>query len=98
MHASNSTFQHLLHDRYGHLTWEWAAGLRSYLHPSLYALLYWFLQALHLDYPLFIAKGPQLLQACCAALTDLAVYRISLHMHGMHVAKYDTLRILVIKA
>ncbi len=23
--------------RYGHLTWEWGAGIRSYLHPLLFA-------------------------------------------------------------
>lgn len=26
--------------RYGHKTWEWAAGLRGYLHPLLFAALY----------------------------------------------------------
>lgn len=25
---------------YGHLTWEWAAGIRSYVHPLLFAALY----------------------------------------------------------
>ena len=25
---------------YGYRTWEWAAGLRGYLHPSIFALLY----------------------------------------------------------
>ena len=23
--------------RYGHLTWEWGAGIRSYVHPLLFA-------------------------------------------------------------
>ncbi len=32
--------------RYGHLTWEWAAGLRSYAHPLLFATLYSLLKAL----------------------------------------------------
>ncbi len=25
---------------YGHLTWEWAAGVRGYAHPAIFAALY----------------------------------------------------------
>ena len=73
--------------RYGHLTWEWAAGIRSYLHPSLYAVLFWVLRALRCDTAALVAKGPQLLQACFAAVADVAVYRISLVLHGKHAAR-----------
>lgn len=37
--------------RYGHLTWEWKKGIRSYLHPLLFALLYKVMGFLHLDTP-----------------------------------------------
>lgn len=35
---------------YGYLTWEWVLGLRSYLYPSLIALLYKLLEVVRLDY------------------------------------------------
>lgn len=40
--------------RYGHLTWEWKKGIRSYLHPLLFAALYKVLAFLRLDTPLFM--------------------------------------------
>lgn len=43
-------------DRYGHLTWEWKKGIRSYLHPMLFALLYKILALLHLDTPLVMVN------------------------------------------
>ena len=73
--------------RYGHLTWEWAAGLRSYLHPSLYALLYFVLAALRVDAPILIAKGPELLQAVFAAITDVYVYKLGLILFNVEVAR-----------
>ncbi|XP_024976970.1 GPI mannosyltransferase 3 isoform X3 [Cynara cardunculus var. scolymus] len=39
---------------YGHLTWEWTKGIRSYLHPMIFAVLYKVLSVLHLDTPLFM--------------------------------------------
>lgn len=37
--------------RYGHLTWEWKQGIRSYLHPMLFVPLYRLLALLRLDIP-----------------------------------------------
>ncbi|KAK6151508.1 hypothetical protein DH2020_014143 [Rehmannia glutinosa] len=39
---------------YGHLTWEWKKGIRSYLHPVLFAALYKVLAFLRLDIPWFM--------------------------------------------
>lgn len=36
---------------YGDLTWEWQKGIRSYLYPSLVAVLYTILKYTGLDYP-----------------------------------------------
>lgn len=36
---------------YGHLTWEWKKGVRSYLHPMVFALLYKVLALFGLDKP-----------------------------------------------
>lgn len=38
-------------DRYGYLTWEWKRGIRSYLHPMLFAFLYKVLHLTGLDTP-----------------------------------------------
>ncbi|KAL6629703.1 hypothetical protein ACP70R_029468 [Stipagrostis hirtigluma subsp. patula] len=46
---------------YGHLTWEWKRGLRSYLHPLIFAALYKFLALLRLDTPWFMVMAPRLL-------------------------------------
>jgi GPI mannosyltransferase 3 len=73
--------------RYGHLTWEWAAGLRSYLHPTIYALFYWALKFLRADSSLLVAKGPRLVQALFAALADIYVYKLSLLLFGSIVAR-----------
>jgi hypothetical protein len=40
--------------RYVHLTWEWQRGLRSYLHPLIFAALYKILALLRLDTPWFM--------------------------------------------
>lgn len=34
---------------YGHVTWEWTAGLRSYIHPLLFTPPWLLLKALHID-------------------------------------------------
>lgn len=36
---------------YGALTWEWQKGIRSYLYPSIVAVLYTILKFTGLDYP-----------------------------------------------
>jgi hypothetical protein len=43
--------------RYGHLTWEWQRGLRSYLHPLIFAALYKILALLRLDTPWFMVTA-----------------------------------------
>lgn len=43
---------------YGVLTWEWAEGIRSFIHPLLYALLYKLLEILSLDNTFFLVRTP----------------------------------------
>lgn len=62
---------------YGHLTWEWAAGLRSYAHPLLFAAPYAVLKALRLDASWAVAWVPLLVQALAAAATDLYVAKLA---------------------
>lgn len=42
---------------YGYLSWEWVAGIRSYIYPLLIAALYKTLALLRLDYPLAIVSA-----------------------------------------
>uniref|UniRef100_A0A5B6YXW7 Mannosyltransferase n=1 Tax=Davidia involucrata TaxID=16924 RepID=A0A5B6YXW7_DAVIN len=73
---------------YGHLTWEWKKGIRSYLHPVLFALLYKVLALFHLDTPWFMVKAPRLLQSILSAVGDLYLYKLSQVIFGEHVAQW----------
>ena len=74
------------HASYGHLTWEWAAGLRSYAHPLLFAAPYALLRALRLDSTWALVRLPLLLQALAAAATDAYVAELAGLLGGPQVA------------
>ncbi|KAK4802981.1 hypothetical protein SAY86_001184 [Trapa natans] len=73
---------------YGHLTWEWKRGIRSYLHPMVFALLYKVLALLGLDKPWLMVKAPRLLQSFLCAVGDLYVYKLSHALFDYHVARW----------
>lgn len=73
---------------YGHLTWEWKRGIRSYLHPLLFSFLYKVLAILGLDTPLFMIKAPRLLQSIFSAVGDFYLYKLSSALFGDYVAKW----------
>lgn len=73
---------------YGHLTWEWKRGIRSYLHPFLFTFLYKVLAILHLDTPWFMMRAPRLFQSIFAAAGDLFLYKFSDVVFGDHVARW----------
>ncbi|KAL0541870.1 hypothetical protein IC582_021948 [Cucumis melo] len=73
---------------YGHLTWEWKRGIRSYLHPLLFAFLYKVLALLGVDTPLLMIKAPRLLQSIFSAVGDFYLYRLSRALFGDYVAKW----------
>jgi len=60
----------------GHLTWEWKYGLRSYLHPLLFAALFKILQFANMDTPYFIIIGPKLLQALLSGIGDVCMIQV----------------------
>ncbi|KAG0280015.1 glycosylphosphatidylinositol anchor biosynthesis [Linnemannia gamsii] len=62
---------------YGYLTWEWLVGLRSVLHPAIFAALYKVLSLLGLDDGSLFIYAPRLLQALFAALGDFYAYRFA---------------------
>ncbi|XP_022639585.1 GPI mannosyltransferase 3 isoform X2 [Vigna radiata var. radiata] len=73
---------------YGHLTWEWKQGIRSYLHPLFFVPLYRLLALLHLDTPWLMMRAPRLLQSVFSAIGDLYLYKLSEVLFGDSVAKW----------
>jgi len=65
---------------YGHLTWEWRAGIRSYLHPLPFALLYKLLALLGLDSASWLSMAPKFMQAVLAGGTDYATVHLAARM------------------
>ncbi|XP_035774460.1 GPI mannosyltransferase 3-like [Anopheles albimanus] len=65
---------HRLAFGYGHLTWEWAAGIRSYLYPALIAGLYKVLAIFSLDTVELLTILPRILQALFSAYADYRFY------------------------
>uniref|UniRef100_A0A1J3EZU7 Mannosyltransferase n=2 Tax=Noccaea caerulescens TaxID=107243 RepID=A0A1J3EZU7_NOCCA len=74
---------------YGYLTWEWKRGIRSYLHPMVFAFLYKVLQVTGLDTPYVMSKAPRLLQSIFSALGDLYLYKLSYSLYGENVARWS---------
>eukprot|EP00744_Colponema_vietnamica_P006613 GILI01009585.1.p1 GENE.GILI01009585.1~~GILI01009585.1.p1 ORF type:complete len:544 (-),score=100.96 GILI01009585.1:316-1788(-) len=75
---------------YGHLTWEWGSdkGIRGYLHPLLFSIVFWFLKLFGLDTPWLVAYSPRLVQGFLAAVGDFYVYKLARHLFGPKVAPY----------
>nr|XP_026498291.1 GPI mannosyltransferase 3 [Vanessa tameamea]XP_026498292.1 GPI mannosyltransferase 3 [Vanessa tameamea]XP_026498293.1 GPI mannosyltransferase 3 [Vanessa tameamea] len=60
---------------YGELTWEWQKGLRSYLYPSVVAVLYTILKFTGLDYADAVVFMPRILQAIISTAADYSFYK-----------------------
>ncbi|XP_052180477.1 mannosyltransferase APTG1 isoform X1 [Diospyros lotus] len=73
---------------YGYLTWEWEKGIRSYLHPMLFAFLYNVLALFRLDAPWIMIKAPRMFQSIFSAVGDLYIYKLSHVLFGNHVAQW----------
>ncbi|KAK8969474.1 Dol-P-Man:Man(7)GlcNAc(2)-PP-Dol alpha-1,6-mannosyltransferase [Platanthera guangdongensis] len=73
---------------YGHFTWEWKKGIRSYIHPLIFALLYKIMAFLGLDTPWFMMKAPRLLQSIISSIGDLYLYKLSKITFNNRVAKF----------
>ncbi|KAI0531492.1 hypothetical protein KFK09_001048 [Dendrobium nobile] len=73
---------------YGHLTWEWKKGIRSYLHPLVFALLYKVMAFLRLDTPWFMMKAPRFMQSMISSVGDLYLYKLSRVVFSDRVAKF----------
>ncbi|CAN1179055.1 Mannosyltransferase APTG1 [Linum perenne] len=87
-HWQSLEVAHRLVFGYGHLTWEWKKGIRSYLHPLLFAAFYKVLAVLGLDTPWIMVKSPRLLQALFSAFGDMYCYKLSAMIFGATVARW----------
>ncbi|XP_071952389.1 GPI mannosyltransferase 3-like [Antedon mediterranea] len=72
--------------KYGYLTWEWDIGIRGYLHPFIFAVLFKILQLLHLDFPLFLIHSPRMLQGVFSAIGDLHIYLFAKNLTSPNIA------------
>ncbi|XP_044756159.1 GPI mannosyltransferase 3 [Coccinella septempunctata] len=59
---------------YGYLTWEWEKGIRSYVYPVFFTILYKLLAILQLDTATLIILLPRILQAILTAYSDICFY------------------------
>ncbi|CAO1395837.1 unnamed protein product [Diamesa hyperborea] len=59
---------------YGHETWEWSKGIRSYFYPMLIAGLYKILALLKLDTVTLVVLVPRIMQAILSAYSDYRFY------------------------
>ncbi|VEU23876.1 DEKNAAC104874 [Brettanomyces naardenensis] len=60
---------------YGYLTWEWRLGLRSFLHPLLYSVVYRACDYLNLSY-LYVLNLPKVLDALIATVGEFYLVKL----------------------
>ncbi|NWW94178.1 PIGB mannosyltransferase, partial [Rhynochetos jubatus] len=75
-------------NNYGHLTWEWASGLRGYSYPLIFASIYKALQLLAKDDVQLLVWVPRLAQAALAAFADVKLYSLVRHLENAETAKW----------
>lgn len=72
-HCTSLTFS-IISFSYGHLTWEWTKGIRSYFYPTLFAAIYKVLDVLKIDSRIFLILLPRIFQALIASYADYRFY------------------------
>ena len=77
---------HLVYGK-GDLTWEWEYGLRSWLHPMLYAAPLAAGRALGVDNQAFVLYAPRVLQGLLAGAADVALHRLTRAMYAKDVER-----------
>jgi phosphatidylinositol glycan class B len=75
----------------GILSWEWKLGIRSSLHPMIFAGVYKLIAILGLQDTLLLLRAPRFLQAFFAAITDFYAFKLSSRMFGFETGKWTLL-------
>ncbi|ODV90519.1 glycosyltransferase family 22 protein [Tortispora caseinolytica NRRL Y-17796] len=76
---------------YGYLTWEWKHHIRSWIHPSIFILLYKCVDSLNLSETRWLILAPRLLQSVFAACADWATFVFAKRLFGVRPAKFALL-------
>ncbi|XP_061737648.1 GPI mannosyltransferase 3 isoform X1 [Nerophis ophidion] len=78
---------HMVFD-YGHLTWEWKAGLRGFTYPFIFAFIYKLLYFINCDSVYLLIWLPRVFQALLAAFADFKFFFLMRTLEGGQVAKW----------
>ncbi|KAM9409446.1 GPI mannosyltransferase 3 isoform 1-T4 [Pholidichthys leucotaenia] len=73
---------------YGYLTWEWKTGIRGFLYPLLFALLYKILHIINYDTALLLIWLPRIVQALLAAFADAKFFFLIQRLENQDVARW----------
>lgn len=71
---------------YGHLTWEWQEGIRSYIYPLLFAFVFKILNIFNADIPTMVIYLPRIIQAAFCAFGEFHIYKLAQLLYGASVA------------
>ncbi|XP_010607393.1 GPI mannosyltransferase 3, partial [Fukomys damarensis] len=87
-HWQSLEVAHRLAFGYGHLTWEWTAGLRGYTYPLIFASIYKTLHLLGRDSVQLLVWTPRLAQALLSAVADVKLYSLTKRLETQEVARW----------
>ncbi|KAM3877003.1 GPI mannosyltransferase 3 [Diretmus argenteus] len=73
---------------YGHLTWEWKAGIRGFSYPLFFAFIYKILHFISYDSVYLLIWLPRIIQALLAAFADVKFYLLIQTLEPPEVAKW----------
>ncbi|KAJ7986150.1 hypothetical protein DPEC_G00347800 [Dallia pectoralis] len=76
---------------HGYLTWEWAAGIRGFSYPLIFAALYKILHLFTYDAVQLLIWLPRVMQALLAALADIKLYSLIRSLEDTDTAKWTYL-------
>jgi phosphatidylinositol glycan class B len=78
----------------GKLTWEWSLGIRSSLHPMLFAGVYKAIQWMGLENTSLLVRGPRMLQAVFSASSDLFAFMLGSRLFGPECGRWTLFCVL----
>ncbi|XP_059212503.1 GPI mannosyltransferase 3 [Centropristis striata] len=73
---------------YGYLTWEWKAGIRGFIYPLFFAVIYKILHVINYDLVHLLIWLPRILQALFAAFADVKFFFLLRTLESPDVAKW----------
>ncbi|XP_056135421.1 GPI mannosyltransferase 3 isoform X2 [Lampris incognitus] len=74
--------------KYGHLTWEWKAGIRGFSYPLVFAFMYKILALMNCDSVYLLIWLPRITQALLAAFADVKLFYLVQTLENSHVSKW----------